>query len=66
MSFDLLTRAEAAQKARMSPRTLDLQVKAGTGPAVTRIGGRVLFCSDEFESWVRRQTVQPAADARAV
>jgi hypothetical protein len=48
MPFDVLTREEAALKARISQRSLDRHIANGSGPAVTRIGRRVLVQSDSF------------------
>jgi hypothetical protein len=62
MVFEILTKNEAAQRARISRRQLDYQIKAGVGPAVTRIGGAVRVRSDQLEAWLVRCTVpQPTA-----
>ncbi len=70
MSFQMFTRKEAAEQARISPRFLDMQIKAGCGPDVTRIGRRVLVRSDAFQAWIEGLTVQSqrrnAAAAEAV
>ena len=39
----LLTKAEAAKRLRLSVRALERHIAGETGPAVTRLGGRVLF-----------------------
>ena len=66
MSFQMFTRKEAAEQARISPRFLDMQIKAGCGPDVTRIGRRVLVRSDAFQAWIEGLTAQSQrADAAA-
>lgn len=54
MSFEVLTKNEAAELARISRRQLDYRIKAGDGPAVTRIGGAVRVRSDELQAWLVR------------
>ena len=54
MSFEVLTKGEAAERARISRRLLDYQIKMGIGPAVTKIGGSVRVRSDELEAWLVR------------
>ncbi len=56
MNFDILTKDEAAERARISRRQLEYQIKAGKGPAVTRIGGSVRVRSDELDAWLKRCT----------
>ena len=58
MSFQVFTRKEAAEQARISPRFLDKQIKAGCGPDVIRIGRRVLVRSDAFQAWLDGLTAQ--------
>ena len=55
----LLTKPEAAEIVRVTPRSLDKYVAAGTGPAPTRIGGRILFRADVLEEWIRYRTDMP-------
>ncbi|MGI4943359.1 MAG: helix-turn-helix domain-containing protein [Janthinobacterium lividum] len=50
----LLTRGEAAQKARISPSTLGNLIRSGHGPTVTRIGGRIFFRPEHLVSWLDR------------
>ncbi len=52
----MLTRFEAATKARISVRYLRKQIANGVGPAVTKIGARVLIRSDELQAWLKRMT----------
>ncbi len=58
MNVELLTANEVAKQARISRRTLDKRIKAGTGPAVLRMGCKVLVRSDALEAWLERLTVQ--------
>jgi excisionase family DNA binding protein len=57
----LLTKQEAAQKLRISLRTLDRHVEAKAGPPVTKIGSRILFSAEGLEDWIRKQQVSGAA-----
>ena len=67
MSFQMFTRKEAAEQARISPRFLDMQIKAGCGPDVTRIGRRVLVRADKFADWIEKLTAESQrTDAAAV
>ncbi len=61
MPFEVLTKSEAAERARISRRQLDYQIRAGVGPAVTRIGGAVRVRSDELQAWLERCTVSQAS-----
>jgi excisionase family DNA binding protein len=56
MTFEILTRDEAAKKARISTRYLDQQIAKGAGPAITRIGGRVLVRTDALQDWLDQCT----------
>lgn len=60
MPFEVLTMDEAAERARISRRHLDYQIAAGTGPAVTRIGGVVRIRDDQLQQWLERCTVLPS------
>jgi excisionase family DNA binding protein len=62
MTFDILTKDEAAERARISRRQLETQIRAGKGPAVTLMGGAQRVRSDELEAWLKRCTKSPAAD----
>lgn len=46
MGFEMLTKNEAASRARISRRFLDKRIQAGDGPEVLHIGRRVLVRSD--------------------
>ncbi len=68
----LLTRGEAAQKARISASTLGKLIRSDRGPVVTRIGGRVFVRPEHLASWIDRcadpstpdpTTLFPAAEA---
>ena len=70
----LLTRGEAAQKARISASTLGNLIRSGHGPVVTRIGGKVFVRPEHLFSWIDRcaeplapdpATLFPAAEANA-
>lgn len=65
MPFEVLTKDEAAERARISRRQLDYQIKAGAGPVVTRIGGSVRVRSDELQAWLERCTVPPPSQSAA-
>lgn len=65
MSFEVLTKAEAAERARISRRQLEYQIAAGRGPAITRIGGSVRVRSDVLEAWLERCTAAQPQQNRA-
>ncbi len=66
MQFEILTTAEAAQRARITPRFFQKRIAAGDGPDLTRIGRRVLVRSDALQAWLERHTVaSPASKAAA-
>ncbi len=56
MDFELLTKSEAAERVRITPRFLQKRIAAGDGPELTRIGRRVLVRSDRLQSWLERHT----------
>ena len=66
MPFEVLTKDEAAERARISRRHLDYQIKAGTGPAVTQIGGAVRIRDDELQAWLERCTVPPPSSSAPI
>lgn len=51
----LLTKREAADRARISERNLERRIKLGTGPKVTRIGRRVLIRAGDYATWIDAQ-----------
>jgi len=57
----LLTKKDAAKRLSVSVRTLERQIENGTGPAIARIGGRVLLPEDALAAWVSARIEQPAA-----
>lgn len=65
MPFQILTKTEAAERAKISRRQLDCQIRAGRGPAVTKIGGSVRVRSDVLEEWLERCTVRPQQEQAA-
>jgi excisionase family DNA binding protein len=58
MDFEVLTKDEAASRARITRRFLDKRIKAGEGPDVLHIGRRALVRSDALQTWLERLTVQ--------
>lgn len=56
MGFDVLTKQEAARRARIPARYLRLLIKDGKGPAVTHIGHRVLIRTDALRAWLESCT----------
>lgn len=58
MDFEVLTKDEAASRARITRRFLDKRIKAGEGPDVLHIGRRALVRSDALQAWLEQLTVQ--------
>lgn len=58
---NLLPKKTAAARLGISVRTLERQIDAGTGPAIARIGSRILFPEDALAAWVSARTEQPRA-----
>ena len=54
----LLTRQEAADRARISTVTLRKLIQAGRGPNLTIIGGKSFILEGELGSWIAAQTQQ--------
>lgn len=65
MPFKMLKVSEAAEQATISKRSLDRQIKQGTGPAVTRLGGAVRVRFDELQAWLERCTASRQERAAA-
>ena len=65
MDFEILSKDEAARKARISRRFLDKKIKAGEGPEVMHIGTRALVRSDALQAWLEHLSAQPATKAPA-
>jgi hypothetical protein len=57
----LLNKAEAAECARIKPVTLDKLIKAGKGPAVTKVGGRIFFQPVHINTWLQSRVSQTRA-----
>ena len=55
---------EVAQHARITLATLHRLLRAGGGPTVTRIGGRVVVQEDHYRAWLD-QNAQPSRDSKA-
>ena len=51
------TVTEAAAKAGISKRYMEIRIAEGTGPEVTRIGRRVLVRDDRLDAWLEQLTV---------
>ena len=56
MGFEVLTKEEAARKARISPRYMHILIKDGRGPALTHIGRRVVIRTDALQAWLESCT----------
>ncbi len=67
MNHAWLTLEEAAERIRVSPRTLYAWREAGRGPRGSRVGRRILFLAQDVDSWVlsHAETLEPAAAAMA-
>jgi excisionase family DNA binding protein len=58
----LLTKDEAAERARLKPRTLMALVRSGRGPAITKLGGKTLFQKSALNIWIEANTAnRPSA-----
>lgn len=51
-----LTRVELANLCRVTVRTVERWIVAGTCPPITRFGRRVLFNVEAVEAWERKRT----------
>jgi predicted DNA-binding transcriptional regulator AlpA len=49
----LLNKADVAAIAQCSTQTLDRHIKAGIGPTITEIGGRVWFADSDVNEWLQ-------------
>ena len=63
MSQALLTRREAAERARMCVHTLARHLRAPDGLTSVRLGGRVLIREADFDTWITRRISHPDAAA---
>lgn len=64
MGFEILTKEEAASRAKISPRFLHKQIKDGIGPATFQLGRRVLVRSGALQAWLeKRSTSSHSAEA---
>ena len=52
---DYLTRDELARQLGKTSRTLERWERQRVGPAITRIGNRVLYHIDDVKAWLRAQ-----------
>lgn len=61
----LLTRQEAADRARVSLLTFNRLLRDGCGPALTIIGGKSFVSDTEFARWISAQTQQRQIEGAA-
>ncbi|MBY6046693.1 helix-turn-helix transcriptional regulator [Vannielia litorea] len=54
-----LTREEAAEQLRVSPRTLDRMHASRSGPPRTTVGRRVLYRPEALEEWLKARELGP-------
>ncbi len=66
MAFECFTINQAAAVANISSRTLMRQLANRSGPAVTKIGRRVVVRSDMLQAWLERCTAAEAGNDRQV
>ncbi|MEE3502638.1 helix-turn-helix domain-containing protein [Acidiphilium acidophilum] len=57
----LLPKKDASRRLGISVRTLERQIEAGDGPAIVRIGSRILIPEAELAAWVAARTEQRRA-----
>jgi hypothetical protein len=62
LSTELLSRSEAANRARVKVCSLDRYIKAGTGPVVTKIGGRIFVMTSDLEAWINSRRMPNLVD----
>ncbi|WP_413992251.1 helix-turn-helix transcriptional regulator [Labrys okinawensis] len=55
---------EAAEFLSLSARTLEKHRTYGTGPAYSKLGGRVVYAVDELMAWTRQGAVTSTSDPR--
>lgn len=60
---ELITKAEAAERLRISLRLLEILIARGEGPRVTRLGRRMLFTEAALAEWIAART-EPARRRR--
>ena len=66
VAFEILTKREAAERAKISRTMLNKQIRAGNGPAVTVIGRAVRVRSDALQTWLERCTVPQHGQANGL
>ncbi|MFT8420864.1 MAG: DNA-binding protein [Gluconacetobacter sp.] len=52
----------AARRAGLSPRTRDRFRCRGSGPVFRKIGGRVLYATDDLQAWVDRAACRSTSE----
>ena len=65
MAPSLLTKREAAARARMHVGTLNNIIRGGRGPALTVLGGKALVREDSLARWIDAQTEHHPEQAAA-
>ncbi|MGC9271757.1 helix-turn-helix transcriptional regulator [Acidiphilium sp.] len=60
-SITLLSKKDASARLGVSSRTLDRHIEAGDGPAIVRIGSRVLIPESALADWVSSRIEHPRA-----
>lgn len=55
-----MTKDEAARYVGISRASLDRRIAAGDGPAVCRLGGRILFRATDLDVWIAAHVVAAA------
>jgi excisionase family DNA binding protein len=58
-----MTTQEAANYLRVAPRTMENWRTAGTGPAYSKIGGRVVYSRAKLDEYFRAREVNPPTQA---
>jgi excisionase family DNA binding protein len=58
----LLTQQEAAERLRLSERTLERWRVSGDGPPFVKAGRRVLYHPDDLAAWIATHTVQSTSE----
>jgi predicted DNA-binding transcriptional regulator AlpA len=55
---------EAARLVGLSPRTLETFRCRGSGPVFRKIGGRVLYATDDLQAWLDRAACRSTSEDR--
>ncbi|MGE0724471.1 MAG: helix-turn-helix transcriptional regulator [Alphaproteobacteria bacterium] len=57
---------EAARLLGISPRTLEKYRCHGSGPTFRKLGGRVVYATDDLEAWADQSACRSTSDPRYV